>query len=184
MESKDRQHSWVWDLKPGDKVWVATEESVASSDRFAVEFLEQTSPCEFEQMEEIFVPYEMEVKDNWILNGNQGESHIVSFEFTTPKMFRRLKFAVQMRERDLLNLFGRDRSDLVIAPRVFKNKHECREFCRQAIVTHYTTGMCDDLISALNKMIERVKGVRSICWAEENNIVDQDFAKDVEKILD
>lgn len=168
-EKEDLSHKWVWDLKIGDKVWVAIEESIAQSERYHIEFLEQSGPSEYIGVDEIFVPYEMEVVNNWSLKNGAEESHIIAFEFTDPRKYHRLKFAYQNNTRDLQNLFGRIvDSDIVVSTRTFRTKAECEAFCNHAIVMHYTTDMCDSVIKELNHMIERVKSVRTICANEEN----------------
>lgn len=181
---EDASHAWVWELQSGEKVWVAIEEEIASSNRFSIEFLEQTSPCEFTALDEIFVPHEMEVKDNWTLMGGQGDSHIVSMEFTDPCEFRRLCFVCQCNERGLVNFFSSRKSDSIIAPRVFRTKDECEAFCRNAIAMHYTVERCDDILKGLKGIARRVLSVRKVCRVEEDGSDAVAISSAVEKILD
>ena len=167
MQKGDPSHEWVWNLKKGDKVWIAIEENITQTERFCIDVLEQIGPSEYMGIEEIFVPYEMEVVNNWVMKSGNEESHILAFEFTTPKKYGRLKFATQNKTRDLLNLFGRETSDTVLSTRTFRTEAECKDFCRQYIGLHYTVSMCDSIVEALTKMIGRVNEVKAMCKAEE-----------------
>lgn len=166
MQKRDTSHEWVWNLKKGDKVWIAIEENITQTERFCIDVFEQIGPSEYMGIEEIFVPYEMEVVNNWVMKSGNEESHILAFEFTSPKKYGRLKFATQNKTRDLLNLFGRETSDSVVSTRTFKTEDECKDFCRQYICMHYTVSQCDYIVESLTKMIQRVKEIKAICETE------------------
>lgn len=166
-------HSWVYGLKKGDRVWMAQEESITQTERFVVDFLDQVGPSEFESVEEIFVPYEMEVVNNWTLNNGDGETHIVALEFVEPRKYRQLRFVCQCDTRDLVNLFNQSHcsSQTTVSTRIFKTQHDCHKFCESYIQTHYSVELCDTLVEELRKMIARVSKVKNICLrceAEEN----------------
>lgn len=168
-ETDDITHSWVYGLKKGDRVWMAQEESIAQTERFVVDFLDQVGPSEFESVEEIFVPYEMEVVNNWTLNNGDGETHIVALEFVEPRKYRQLRFVCQCDTRDLVNLFNQSHcsSQTTVPTRIFKTQHDCRKFCKFCILNHYTVEMCDTLIEELRKMIGRIHGVKDVCLRDE-----------------
>ena len=164
-KDSDSTHNWVYCLKKGDRVWMAQEESIAQTERFVVDFLDQVGPSEFESVEEIFVPYEMEVVNNWTLNNGDGETHIVALEFVEPRKYRQLRFVCQCDTRDLMNLFNQVHcsSQTTVPTHIFKTQGECREFCESCILNHYTVDMCDTLVAELQKMIGRVHRVKDVC---------------------
>lgn len=167
--SEDTKHDWVWNLHKGDKAWVAVEENIASNGRYDIEFLEQTGPAEWEQTDEIFVPHEMIVSNKWVLHGSDGDSHIISLaEFARLPQYGRNFYVVDAKERDLQDLFTSRRcEDMVIPAHVFRTEEECRSFCNSTLLMSYSVGRCNELISALYGIIERVKSVRKICAEEE-----------------
>lgn len=169
-ETKDIAHNWVWSLRRGDHVWLANEESVAQGKRFLIEFMDETGPMEYERVDEVFVLREMIVVDNWTLTGCDGETHIVSMEFTDPSRRGELRFACQCGTRDLNNFFSGPMTpnSMVIATHIFKTPEECREFCRSYISMHYTSSLCDEMVAELEKMIAQVKAVKNVCVAYEN----------------
>ena len=148
---------------------MAQEESIAQTERFVVDFLDQVGPSEFESVEEIFGPYEMEVVNNWTLNNGDGETHIVALEFVEPRKYRQLRFVCQCDTRDLVNLFNQSHCSLqtTVPTHIFKTQNECREFCESYILTHFTIERCSTLIQELQKMIERVKQVKEICLLDQ-----------------
>lgn len=162
-ETDDITHSWVHGLKKGDRVWMAQEESIAQSERFVVDFLDQVGPSEFQSVEEIFVPYEMEVVNNWTLNNGDCEAHIVALEFVEPCKYRQLRFVCQGETRDLVNLFNQVHGSFTIPTHIFKTQGECREFCESCILNHYTVEMCDTIVAELRKMIGRIHRVKDVC---------------------
>ena len=166
---EDTKHDWVWSLNKGDKVWIAKEESLAKSERFVIDFLDQTGLDEFTSLEEIFMPYEMEVAENWTLKSGDKESHIVSMQYVEPKKFCKLEFAVQSDTRDLLNFFHSRRSigGDILSTRIFRTKEECEAFCKDNIVMHYTEDYCNDILAELLKFGKRVRGVKLICREED-----------------
>ena len=159
----DIAHNWVYGLKKGDRVWMAQEESIAQSERFVIDFLEQSGPSEFEGIEEIFVPYEMEVVNNWTLNNGDGETHIVALEFVEPRKYRQLRFVCQCNTRDLVNLFNQLHcsSQTTVPTLIFKTQHDCRKFCESCILDHYTPARCDTLVAEMQKMIEKINRVKT-----------------------
>ena len=164
-ETDDIAHSWVYGLKKGDRVWMAQEESIAKTERFEIDLLEQIGPSEYAGLEEIFAPYEMEVVNNWTLSNFDEETHIVALEFVEPRKYRQLRFVCQCDTRDLVNLFSLSHIALqtTIPSRIFKTQDECRKFCESYILNHYTVEMCDTLIEELCKMIGRVQMVKNVC---------------------
>ena len=165
----DIAHNWVYGLKKGDRVWIAQEESITQTERFVVDFLDQVGPSEFEGLEEIFVPYEMEVVNNWTLKNGDGETHIVALEFVEPRKYRQLRFICQCDTRDLVNLFNQSHcsSQTTVPTHIFKSQHDCRKFCDDFILTHYTVERCDTILSEMRKMMQRVHEVKKVCVRKE-----------------
>lgn len=183
--ASDPQHTWVWSLTKGEKVWVAIEESLAQTERFTIGFIDQTGPCEFESTPECFIPYEMEVENNWALASADKESHIVSLRFLSPQKYRRLRFACQCKHPDLANYFCRHAVEAaVVSTHIFRTKDECAAFCIEHIAMHFSPLYCDEILKALDEIKARVRGVRKICTEEEEEQGELDFAAAVEKILD
>lgn len=165
---EDIKYDWVWSLKKGDKVWVALNENLTQAERFVIDFLEQTGVSEFEEVPEIFVPYEMEILDNWMLKGEQGESHIIR----------------QIRKTDIQDCFSRCQMESIPKTRIFKTKQEAEEFCTSGITSKYNIEYCDTILAELKKIEKRVKAVRQILVAEENGESCARYSKAVENILD
>lgn len=165
----DKSHAWVFDLKPGDKVWIAKEESIAKTARYTVDIYEETGPAEMESLEEVFVPYQMEVVNNWVLKSGDAESRLVTMKCADNIKSCAPCYTVKTEHRDLTSLLGSANSNIIPAMRIFKTKEECEEFCRDYILNWYTSERCDSILSALKEMSKRVQCIKDICDAAERN---------------
>lgn len=184
--TSDAAHSWVWSLQKGDKVWVAMPESIAKAENFVIDFYDDTGPNEYEDIGSIFMPYEMQIVNNWEIKSGNDVSNLITLQYTSPKKFGAVAFAFRCDHRDLASFAkGRNSDKDVLPTRVFHTQEGCIQFCRNAISVHFCTSLCNDILGALDKMRNRVKGVRAICAAEEESGGDDiDFASAIDKIMD
>lgn len=183
---EDASHTWVWGLQKGDKVWVAMPESIAKAENFVIDFYDETGPSEHEDIGSIFMPYEMQIVNNWEIRSGDDVSNLITFRYTSLKKVDAIAFAFRCDHRDLASFARRHDGDKDVIPtRVFHTQEECNQFCRHAISLQFHTSICDDILAALDKMRNRVKGVRAICAAEEESGGDDiDFASAIDKIMD
>ena len=183
---QDIQHDWVWGLSKGEKVWVAIEEMVASTSRFSIDFLDEVGPAEFEATSEMFMPYEMEVLNNWILKSGDTESHIISLQYTNPKVRKSIRFACQCKHSDLTNFFLSRHSEVNVAStHIFRTQEECSSFCAEYIAQNFSVELCDAWLEGLSQIKERILGVRRICAANEESLYGEaDYATAVANIMD
>ena len=183
---EDAYHTWVWGLEKGDKVWVAMPEPLAKAENFVIDFYDETGPSEHEDVGSIFMPYEMQIVNNWEIKSGNDVSNLITFQYTPPKKFGAVAFAFRCDHRDLASFArGRNSDKDVLPTRVFHTQEECIQFCRNVISVHFRTSLCDAILDALDKMRNRVKGVRAICAAEEERGGDDiDFASAIDKIMD
>lgn len=184
---EDASHTWVWGLKKGDKVWVAMPEPLAKAENFVIDFYDETGPSEYEDVGSIFMPYEMQIVNNWEIKSGNDVSNLITFKYTSPMKFGAVAFALRCDHPDLGKFARRccinDKD--VLPTRVFHTQEECIQFCRNAISVHFCTSLCNDILGALDKMRNRVKGVRAICAAEEERGGDDiNFASAIDKIMD
>lgn len=183
----DAAHSWVWSLQKGDKVWVAMPESIAKAENFVIDFYDDTGPNEYEDIGSIFMPHEMQIVNNWEIKSGNDVSNLITFQYTSPMKFGAVAFAFRCDHPDLGKFARRccinDKD--VLPTRVFHTQEECRQFCRNAISITFCVSLCDEILVALDKMRNRVKGVRAICAAEEESDGGSiDFASAIDHLMD
>lgn len=164
MSKEENSHDWVYSLEPGDKVWVATEESIAQTSGFKVDIYEQTGPIEYAGIEEVFMPYEMSVISNWTLNNGEKEVHIIALDYTSQDKCGQTKFICPTTNelRGMFDGFYCNQNQ-IINTRVFKTEEECTSFCRDYMEMRYTKERCDNILGILELIKDRVNKLREIC---------------------
>ena len=164
MSTDNNSHYFVNNLLPGEKVWVATEESIAQIDGFRIDIYEQSGPIEYEGMEEVFMPYEMRVLSNWTLKNCEEEVHIIALDYTSQDKCGQTKFICPT-TNELRGLFDgfHCNQNQIINTHVFKTEEECTSFCRNYMQMRYTKERCDYILGILELIKDRVNKFREVC---------------------